>query len=207
MCRRRQSPRPRAWLHDLELDPSSEHGRDPCRTRRRPGRNRQGARGRSCGRPAARHGCSGGDGRDRRRPRHGRRARSTRPVGWWMSNDRIPADGLLCSIAISGGGVATSSIRSRRWVVDGLERHHQIDPRTDRCSATDLDAVTVIAPAGWSAEVHATAALAAGSAEVLSYLAGHGLSGIAIRPGPSSESVLTTVDLSRVEMRRRSGVR
>ena len=88
-----------------------------------------------------------------------------RPVtddGWLVTVEQPdPADGVLCTLAISGGGVATSSTRSRRWVLDGVERHHQIDPRTGRPSTTDLAAVTVIARAGWLAEVHATAALAA----------------------------------------------
>ncbi len=116
-----------------------------------------------------------------------------------------PDDGLLCRLAISGGGVATSSVRSRRWTRDGIERHHQIDPCTESCSTTDLTAVTVIAPAGWLAEVHATAALAAGSADVIAYLDGHGLSGIAVAATPTGEQVWTTHDLDRVEMNVRCG--
>lgn len=122
---------------------------------------------------------------------------SVDPAGWLVNVERPdPADGLLCSLAISGGGVATSSTRSRRWAVDGVERHHQIDPGTERSSTTDLDAVTVIAPTGWLAEVHATAALSAGSAGVLAYLDGHGLSGLAVVHGDGS--VLMTAALAAV---------
>jgi thiamine biosynthesis lipoprotein len=112
---------------------------------------------------------------------------------------------VVCSLAIDAGGVATSSVRSRRWVRDGVERHHQIDPRTATCSSTDLIAVTVIARTGWLAEVHATAALGAGSAGVISYLDGHGLSGIAFVASPAGDRVLTTRDLEGVDLDVRAG--
>jgi thiamine biosynthesis lipoprotein len=129
-------------------------------------------------------------------------------AGWLVNVEwPEPADGILCSVAISGGGVATSSTRSRRWMLDGVERHHQIDPGTEHCSTTDLDAVTVIATTGWLAEVHATAALSAGSSGVLAYLDGHGLSGVAIGPDASPDPVMTTADLANVELRSRCGVR
>ncbi len=138
-------------------------------------------------------------------------AMAGRPIdeaGWVVDVEHPdPADGILCSLAISGGGVATSSTRSRRWMRDGVERHHQIDPLTDQCSTTDLDAVTVVAPSGWLAEVHATAALSTGSAGAIAYLDGHGLSGIAFRRGASSESVLMTADLAALELRPRTGAR
>jgi FAD:protein FMN transferase len=130
---------------------------------------------------------------------------SVDPAGWLVDVEHPnPADGLVCSLAVSGGGVATSSVRSRRWVLDGVERHHQIDPRTTRCSSTDLDAVTVIAPSGWLAEVHATAALAVGSADTIAYLDGHGLSGIAIGGTGTGDRVWTTNDLAGIELRARS---
>jgi thiamine biosynthesis lipoprotein len=126
------------------------------------------------------------------------------PAGWLVDVELPDPDrGLLCSLAVSGGGVATSSTRSRRWFRDGAERHHQIDPATARCSTTDLDAVTVIAPAGWIAEVHATAALAAGRADAIAHLDGHGLTGIAVASGPTGEQVWTTRDLDDVAMNAR----
>lgn len=110
------------------------------------------------------------------------------------------SEGVLCSIEVSGGGVATSSTRSRRWWHDGTERHHQIDPVTGRCSTTDLAAVTVVAPSGWLAEVHATAALAAGSADVIGYLEGHDLTGIAVVESGSGPEVLATADLRGLDV-------
>lgn len=127
------------------------------------------------------------------------------PAGWLVDVEHPdPDDGVLCHLAISGGGVATSSTRSRRWTVDGTERHHQIDPATERCSATDLATVTVIAPAGWLAEVHASAALGAGSGGAIDYLDGHGLSGIAVA---DDGTVSTTADLTAIELCPRGGAR
>ena len=65
----------------------------------------------------------------------------------------------------------------------------------------------MIAPTGWLAEVHATAALSAGSADVLGYLDGHGLSGVAFPFGGSPASVLMTADLAALDLRPRTGVR
>lgn len=132
--------------------------------------------------------------------------RSADPSGWLIDVEHPdPSDGILCSLAISGGGVATSSVRSRRWVQDGRERHHHLDPHTATCSTTDLIAVTVIAPTGWLAEVHATAALSVGSDDVVAYLEGHGLSGIAVVA--AGERVLRTRTLDGITMSDRSGVR
>ncbi|MEZ5220508.1 MAG: FAD:protein FMN transferase [Ilumatobacteraceae bacterium] len=118
-------------------------------------------------------------------------------AGWLVDVEHPDqALGVLCSLAISGGGIATSSVRSRRWTRDGLERHHQIDPARQACSTTDLSAVSVIAPNGWLAEVHATAALAVGGDEVLRYLDGHGLSGIAV--SADGDRVWHTGDLDGV---------
>jgi thiamine biosynthesis lipoprotein len=125
--------------------------------------------------------------------------------GWLVRVEHAdPSDGVLCTLAVEAGGVATSSTRSRRWVLEGQERHHQIDPRTGQPSTTDLLAVTVIGRAGWLAEVHATAALAGGSASVLPYMAEQGISGLAIdRIG----NVHLTPDLEGLVLSRRASVR
>lgn len=87
---------------------------------------------------------------------------------------------VLGRIAIDGGGVATSSTRSNRWHVAGGEAHHVIDPDSGSPAATDLAAVTVIAPSGWQAEVHATAALLEGSGGAVAHLEAWGLDGVAV---------------------------
>ena len=104
-----------------------------------------------------------------------------------------PAHGTLCTLLVGAGGVATSSTRSRRWIHDGRERHHQIDPCRAEQSSTDLASVTVIGRSGWLAEAHATAALLSGTHDVVDYLDHHELSGIAVA---LDGHVLATADLS-----------
>ncbi len=102
-------------------------------------------------------------------------------LGWIINVDDPHHTGnTLTTLAVSDGGIATSSTRSRRWNVDGSEHHHVIDPATGCDSSTDLATVTVVANAGWLAEAHATAALLRGSDGAIDYLDTHGLSGIAI---------------------------
>ena len=126
-------------------------------------------------------------------------------AGWLVDVEHPePTDGILCSLAVSGGGVATSSTRSRRWTLDGIERHHQIDPKTSMPSTTDLATVTIIARCGWLAEIHASAAIACRSTGVLEYIARHGLSGIAVT---DAGTVLVSPDLADVEMKDRAGAR
>ena len=86
----------------------------------------------------------------------------------------------VCTLSVDAGGVATSSTRSRRWVHDGEEIHHLIDPGSGRPSSTDLAAVTVVARSGWMAEAHATAAALRGAAGVLDHLDRHDVSGMAL---------------------------
>lgn len=107
------------------------------------------------------------------------RPSSTR--GWQVAVERPEPDApVLGTLAVSGGGVATSSTRSRRWRHGGEARHHVIDPVTAGVSGSDLAAVTVVAATGWLAEAHATAALLAGSDGVLDHLDRHGLAGVAV---------------------------
>jgi len=119
------------------------------------------------------------------------------PDGGWMVaiEHPEPERGTLGSVAVPGGGVATSSTRSRRWQRLGRERHHVIDPWTDAPSTTDLSSVTVVARSGWLAEVHATAAVLAGSSQVIEYLDRHELSGLAV---VDNDRVLATDDLAEL---------
>jgi thiamine biosynthesis lipoprotein len=99
------------------------------------------------------------------------------------------------TIAVTGGGVATSSTRSRRWRHEGVERHHLIDPWTGAVSNTDLASVTVIARSGWLAEAHATAAILAGSESVIDHLDRHELTGVAVT---TDGDILTTHDVAEL---------
>lgn len=116
--------------------------------------------------------------------------------GWIVAIEHPePERGTLGSVAVAGGGVATSSTRSRRWQRSGRERHHVIDPWTGAPSTTDLSSVTVLARSGWLAEVHATAAILAGSSEVIEYLERHELSGLAVA---DDDRVFVTDDLAEL---------
>jgi FAD:protein FMN transferase len=71
----------------------------------------------------------------------------------WLVGVEDPHGGSdpLAVLALRDLGCATSSVRLRRWVVDGREVHHIIDPRTGRSGGQGLAAVTVIHPdAAWA---------------------------------------------------------
>ena len=115
------------------------------------------------------------------------------PNGWQVViEDPLDIHRDVLTMELAGGGVATSSTRSRRWIHNGSDRHHLIDPSSRDCSTTDLAAVTVVAATGWLAEAHATAAILTGSDGVIGYLASKGLSGVATTLGGSQ---LATDDL------------
>ena len=100
--------------------------------------------------------------------------------GWYVAiEDPFDSSRNLTTLALDVGGVATSSTLKRTWIRDGSRRHHVIDPTTQTCATTDLAAVTVIARAGWEAEMHATAALLGGAGRALGYFESHDLDGIA----------------------------
>jgi len=102
-------------------------------------------------------------------------------LGWLIAVDDPHHPGsTVTTLAVSGGGIATSSTRSRRWVDQGRQHHHLIDPATGVDSDTDVAAVTVVASAGWMAEAHATAAILRGTTGAVAYLEDLGLAGVVI---------------------------
>ncbi|HEY0416217.1 MAG TPA: FAD:protein FMN transferase [Gaiellaceae bacterium] len=68
------------------------------------------------------------------------------------------------SIALHGGGLATSSVGRRRWLADGEPQNHLIDPRTGRPTTSPWRDVTVVAATCLVADVAAKAALLLGAA-------------------------------------------
>ncbi len=88
----------------------------------------------------------------------------------WLSDDwevqiEDPFDRALSVGAISpqGGAVASSSRLQRRWLCEGHEVHHLLDPSTGLPSATDLVAVSACSSVAWWAEVVAKVILMGGS--------------------------------------------
>jgi thiamine biosynthesis lipoprotein len=68
------------------------------------------------------------------------------------------------TIAIRGGGVATSSTTVRRWRRGGVELHHIIDPSTGLPAAGPWRTVSVVAGTCVDANIAATAAIVRGAA-------------------------------------------
>ena len=66
------------------------------------------------------------------------------------------------AVALAGGGIATSGVTKRRWMQDGVQRHHLIDPRTGLPSQSELRSVSVAASTCAQAEVAAKVALILG---------------------------------------------
>lgn len=90
------------------------------------------------------------------------------PVG--VADPRQPG-AELDLLLIRAGGVATSGRDVRRWRRGGAEQHHLIDPRTGEPAATDLLAVTLVAPSVRTAEMAAKLVLLLGRDAGLRWLA------------------------------------
>jgi thiamine biosynthesis lipoprotein len=78
----------------------------------------------------------------------------------------------LLTVELAGGGLATSGRDRRRWLRNGEERHHLIDPRTLRPAEGGPRSVTVAAPTATAAEILAKALFLAEDAEREAKLAG-----------------------------------
>ena len=84
------------------------------------------------------------------------------------------------SVSIVDSALATSTVSKRRWMQDGTERHHLIDPRTHRPAQSPFRTVSVVARTCIQADVAAKAALVLGH-EGMPLLEELGLHGIAVR--------------------------
>ena len=74
-----------------------------------------------------------------------------------------PFDGTtLHTFTLSSGGVATSGIGKRSWLLDGQPAHHLLDPGTGRPAFTGIVQATALAPTGAEAEARSKAALLSG---------------------------------------------
>jgi thiamine biosynthesis lipoprotein len=62
-------------------------------------------------------------------------------------------------ILLRGGGLATSGVAKRRWLAEGVEQSHLIDPRTGAATTSRWRDVTVAAASCVAADVAAKAAL------------------------------------------------
>jgi thiamine biosynthesis lipoprotein len=84
-----------------------------------------------------------------------------RADGPWPVAVDVPGQSL--TVGIERGGLATSGRGRRRWIRDGEERHHLIDPRTLRPAESAPLSVTVTASTATEAEIAAKSLFLAGN--------------------------------------------
>jgi thiamine biosynthesis lipoprotein len=98
------------------------------------------------------------------------RVRGTAPDGgaWTVDvQDPTSTSTALALLEIDDGAIVTSTRLRRRWLVDGVEHHHLIDPRTRRSAFNGWAQVSVVAATATEAEVLAKAVFLAGPAHDL----------------------------------------
>ncbi len=99
--------------------------------------------------------------------------------GWEIEiEDARDPERSIATLVVSNAAVTTSTTVKRSWWRDGIHMHHIIDPRTGLPAATDLLAVTVVAPRATMAEIYAKSALILGSRSGLAFLSGRGVDGM-----------------------------
>ena len=94
-----------------------------------------------------------------------------RAVGAGPRGDGWPVSVAGITLLLRDQGVATSSVRRRRWV----DAHHLIDPRSGLPAETGLEEVSVVAASGFEAEVVAKTALLLGPEVATAYCSRHAL--------------------------------
>lgn len=114
------------------------------------------------------------------------------PAGGWSvriaGDHEAPLDTPGPTVAISSGGLATSSTAVRRWQTDEGEAHHILDPRSGRSAVTPWVSVSVAAATCADANVAATTAVILGES-ALAWLADRGLPAFAVRRDGSTATV------------------
>jgi len=89
------------------------------------------------------------------------------PAGGWavgIADDHAAAPTEVhTTVAVRGGGLATSSTTVRRWRSGDSDLHHVIDPRTGRPALTPWRTISVAATSCVEANVASTAALVLGA--------------------------------------------
>ncbi len=168
---RREAPRlrivPAAGWKRVRIDRARRTICIPARCRDRSRRDGEGARGRSL-RARRAHGdgvgCARQPGRRHRPGRHGRRraaGRSASPTTT-AAMRRPPGQ----TIALAGGGLATSSTTVRRWRSGDVEVHHIVDPRSGIPASEVWRTVSVAAADCVQANSASTAAIVRGEGAV-----------------------------------------
>jgi len=103
--------------------------------------------------------------------------------GAWNLEIEDPRDATrtIAKLRVCDRAVATSAANRRRWHVAGSERHHIVDPRTQRSAATDLLQVTVLAPTAELADVIAKTVFVLGEQRGREFVAARGVEAVMVR--------------------------
>ncbi|MEO3938429.1 FAD:protein FMN transferase [Dermatophilaceae bacterium Soc4.6] len=96
------------------------------------------------------------------------------PDGGWPVGVQDAEGAVQQAVTTTGQALATSSTRLRTWLVDGVERHHVIDPRTGATAPTTWAQATCAATSCLEANAASTAAIVLGEAAP-AWLEGHGI--------------------------------
>lgn len=89
------------------------------------------------------------------------------PAAGWpvpVTDDHRDAGALGQTVGVRGGGLATSRTTVRRWTVDGVARHHLVDPSTGTPALGPWRTVSVAAETCAAENTASTAAIVLGSA-------------------------------------------
>ncbi|WP_462411262.1 FAD:protein FMN transferase [Neobacillus sp. Marseille-QA0830] len=81
-----------------------------------------------------------------------------RPLNIGIEEPNAPAK-MISSIQVKDGAVATSTSGKRKWLKNGVQQHHLIDPRTGKPSKSSIVSATVTAPTALEADVWAKTVL------------------------------------------------
>ncbi|MEP6814021.1 MAG: FAD:protein FMN transferase [Marmoricola sp.] len=83
-------------------------------------------------------------------------------TAWPVAISEMPGATPEQTVSLDGGGLATSSVRVRRWSSAGTERHHLVDPRTGLPTTGPWRTVTATGPTCVAANLASTAAVVLG---------------------------------------------
>lgn len=98
---------------------------------------------------------------------------------WRIDIDPAATGHPVARVVMHEGALATSTTLRRRWALDGVDRHHLIDPASGTPTHGPV-AATVLAARGWQAEILAKAILVGGTDEGLALVGAVGADALVV---------------------------